>query len=69
MTPITMERIDKAEEDWNGAQTLYRAKHPGYNATCFHAQQCTEKYLKARLQEANIPFNKTHNLIQLHSLV
>jgi HEPN domain-containing protein len=29
---------------------LYIArKHPGYNAACFHSQQCAEKYLKARL--------------------
>lgn len=70
MTPLTMEWVDKTEEDWNNAQTLYRArKHPGYNATCFHVQQCVEKYLKARLQEANLFFSKTHNLIQLHNLV
>lgn len=70
MTPLTTEWVEKAEEDWNAAQTLYRArKHPGYNAVCFHAQQCAEKYLKARLQEANITFGKTHNLILLHNLV
>lgn len=70
MTPLTQEWVDKAEEDWNDAQTLYRArKHPGYNSACFHSQQCAEKYLKARLQEANISFSKTHNLIQLHNLV
>jgi len=70
MTPLTQEWVDKAEEDWNAAQTLSRArKHPGYNAACFHTQQCAEKYLKARLQEANIVFSKTHNLILLHNLV
>lgn len=35
---------------------------PNYDAACFHAQQCAEKYLKALLQEAAIPFGKTHNL-------
>ncbi len=70
MTPLIQEWVDKAEEDWNAAQILYRArKHPGYNAACFHAQQCAEKYLKARLQEANTSFSRTHNLILLHNLV
>lgn len=44
----------------------YRArKNPNYDAGCFHAQQCAEKYLKARLQEAGIHFAKTHNLLHL----
>jgi HEPN domain-containing protein len=34
---------------------------------CFLAQQCTEKYLKARLFEAGIPFAKTHDLTVLLS--
>jgi HEPN domain-containing protein len=44
-------------------------KHPTNNAACFHAQQCAEKYLKARLQEANIAFQRTHNLLDLLTLV
>jgi HEPN domain-containing protein len=32
---------------------------------CFHAQQCAEKYLKARLCEAEIPFSKIHDLVAL----
>ncbi len=32
---------------------------------CFHAQQCVEKYLKARLNEASLPIPKTHDLEQL----
>jgi HEPN domain-containing protein len=44
----------------------YRArKNPNYDAVCFHAQQCAEKYLKARLQEAGTHFAKTHNLLNL----
>jgi HEPN domain-containing protein len=44
----------------------YRArKNPAYNATCFHAQQCAEKYLKGRLEEAGIAFAKTHDLDEL----
>ena len=44
----------------------YRArKTPIYDGVCFHAQQCAEKYYKARLQEAGIHFAKTHNLLNL----
>ena len=51
MKPTTLEWIHKAEEDWHVAQMSYRArKHPSYDAAVFHAQQCAEKYLKARLE-------------------
>jgi len=40
-------------------------KNPNYNDVCFHAQQCVEKYLKAILQEACLPIERTHNLIVL----
>ena len=35
----------------------------------FYAQQCAENYLKAWLQEANIPFSKIHNLKELLVLI
>jgi HEPN domain-containing protein len=60
MKPITLEWIEKAEEDWHVMGNAYRArKNPAYNATCFHAQQCAEKYLKGRLAEAGIRFHRT----------
>jgi HEPN domain-containing protein len=68
MKPLTLEWIEKAEEDWDWDMLLkaYRArKRPAYNAACFHAQQCAEKYLKGRLEEAGIVFAKTHDLDQL----
>lgn len=66
MKPLTLEWIEKAEEDWDMLLKAYRArKRPAYNAACFHAQQCAEKYLKGRLEEASITFAKTHNLDQL----
>jgi HEPN domain-containing protein len=70
MKPLTLEWIGKAEEDYLSAQREYRArKSPNYNATCFFAQQCIEKYIKARLQEADIEFGKIHDLVKLLSLV
>lgn len=66
MKVSTREWIEKAEEDWDVAQRVYRARlRPTYDAACFHAQQCLEKYLKARLNEAWIVINKTHNLSDL----
>ena len=70
MNPITLEWIDKADGDWFSAQREARARtHPNYDAACFHAQQCAEKYLKARLQEAGIVFKKTHDLVNLLNLI
>ena len=70
MKPITKEWIAKAEGDWSSARREVRArKKPNYDSACFHSQQCAEKYLKARLQEASTPFGKTHDLLKLLTLV
>ena len=70
MNPIATEWISKAEGDFYSAQRELRArKHPNYDSACFHAQQCIEKYLKARLMEAGIPFPKTHDLTYLLGLL
>ena len=69
MKPLTLEWIQKAEGDFASAQRELRArKFPNYDAACFHAQQCIEKYLKACLQEADIPFGKSHDLALLLDL-
>ena len=66
MNPKTQERIDKAEGDRATMMREFRArKSPNYDAVCFHAQQCAEKYFKARLFDAGISFLKTHDLEQL----
>jgi HEPN domain-containing protein len=53
MNPITLEWVEKAEGDFAAAEReLAVVVDPNYDAVCFHAQQCAEKYLKARLQEA-----------------
>ena len=70
MLPITQEWVDKAEGDWGSAGRDYRArKAPNYDGACYHAQQCAEKYLKARLQEALIIFPRTHDLEALLDLI
>jgi|SRR5215510_6244526 len=66
MKASTLEWIKKAEEDWETAQISYRARKVAlHNAACFHCQQCIEKYLKARLNEAGIVPQKAHNLSDL----
>ncbi len=42
--------------------------HALYDAVCFHAQQCVEKYLNALLQENGTIFPRTHNLVELLDL-
>lgn len=70
MKPLTLEWIGKAEDDYIVARREARARqNPVYDAACFHAQQCAEKYLKARLVEAGTAFGKTHNLLALLGLV
>ena len=66
MKSLTAEWVSKAEGDFVCVQREWRArKHPNYDALCFHAQQCAEKYLKACLQENMLPAYRTHNLISL----
>ncbi|MGB8507111.1 MAG: HEPN domain-containing protein [Pyrinomonadaceae bacterium] len=66
MNPITIEWVSKAEGDFATSQRELKVQaDPNYDAGCFHAQQCAEKYLKARLQESGIAFGKTHDLSML----
>lgn len=66
MTDITLEWIRKAEEDYSTIEQLFiEGKRPPLSVVCFHSQQCVEKYIKAFLIEANIPFEKIHNLVIL----
>lgn len=70
MKLATVEWVNKAEGDWEMALKAYRArKNPVYDAACYHARQCIEKYLKGRLVEAGIAFTKTHDLLTLLNLV
>lgn len=69
MKTVTREWIDKAEGDYRTAEREILAEPPNYDASAFHAQQCAEKYLKARMMEAGIAFPKTHDLTSLLKLV
>jgi HEPN domain-containing protein len=63
MKRVAREWIDKAEADFISAGREYRArKQPNFDAACFFAQQCIEKYVKARLVQADRDFPRTHDL-------
>lgn len=66
MKPMTAEWVAKAEGDFAMMERECQAtENPNYDGICFHAQQCAEKYLKARLCEAHINFSKIHDLVAL----
>ena len=66
MSALITEWINKGEGD---RLTAIRESKvidaPNWDAVCFHAQQAVEKYLKALLQQEEIPFSRTHDLAQL----
>jgi HEPN domain-containing protein len=63
MKDETIEWVQKAEGDMNTAQREFAVQEePNHDAVCFHAQQCAEKYLKARLIEEGLPVTRTHDL-------
>lgn len=69
MNQLTQEWVDKAESDFRTAtREVQVTQAPSYDGVCFHAQQCAEKYLKGYLQENNIGFPKTHDLVVLLDL-
>ncbi|HBW22057.1 MAG: hypothetical protein A2X28_09555 [Elusimicrobia bacterium GWA2_56_46] len=70
MKRIALEWISKAEGDFAIVERESRVrKNRNNDAICFHAQQCAEKYLKARLAEAEKAFPKIHDLTVLLDMV
>ena len=70
MSDIVSEWVEKAEGDFRTAEREARVrKAPNYDAVCFRAQQCAEKYLKAFLIQRQIPFRPIHDLEVLLELI
>ncbi len=66
MNPLTAEWVDKAESDFAVMERESRVrKRPAFDIVCFPAQQCVEKYLKARLCEAGLESGRVHDLVAL----
>jgi HEPN domain-containing protein len=63
MKDETSEWVQKAEGDMKTAQREFTVlEEPNHDAVCFHAQQCAEKYLKARIIEEGLQVTRTHDL-------
>ena len=65
----TAKWVRKAEADFRVAEVCAELK-PSYPLhTCYHCQQCAEKYLQALLVEWNKPGPRVHDLEKLLDLV
>lgn len=62
--------VDAAEEDLMVAEHLLTSStlRP-FRSIGFHAQQCTEKYIKALLAAHNVSFPKIHDLVRLTEML
>src|SRR5437867_9764889 len=70
MKHATREWVRCAEEDFDVACSLMRRRtKTAANTVGFHCQQCVEKYLKARMEEAGMNIPKTHDLVALLQLL
>jgi HEPN domain-containing protein len=70
MKEVVDEWIAKAEGDFMTAQREFAVQiYPNYDAVCFHAQQCAEKYLKALLVIQGVTPPKIHDLPELDRLL
>lgn len=63
---VARQWVERAEGDLTNAEyTLTLREKCPLGTVCFHAQQCAEKYLKARLTLLAVPFPRTHDLPEL----
>lgn len=63
---VARQWVEKAEEDLTNAQhTLTLKERCPYGTICFHAQQVAEKYLKSLLIYCEIPFPRSHDLLDV----
>jgi HEPN domain-containing protein len=66
MNRLVLDWLDKADGDFNAAGRELRVrKNPAWHVTCFLAQQCAEKHLKAFLQYHAREVPRIHHLIDL----
>ncbi len=66
MNRQTREWVAKAENDFDDAQRILRARNrTDFSNACFHAQQCVEKDMKAVLVESRRDIERIHDLTVL----
>lgn len=69
MKTMTKAWAVKAEADLATAEREVNvADDPNFDGVCYHAKECVLNYLKARLEEAEIPFPVTSHLVVLLEL-
>jgi len=67
---VVRQWVQRAEEDMRTAQHILTMRRDcPYGTACFHAQQATEKYVKALLTSLSIDFPKTHDIGELLALL
>lgn len=70
LKPETVEWVAKADADLDTAKReVAVVEAPNYDAVCFHAQQCAEKYLKAAMVENGLRVPRIHDLEALLNLL
>jgi HEPN domain-containing protein len=70
-SPLSVARqlLGSAEQDLRACEVLSAAAGIGDALVGFHAQQATEKALKAVLAHAGIPYRRTHDIAELLDLL
>lgn len=69
MLPMTAAFVAKAEHALATAEREAAVRdRPNFDAVCLHSERCAERYLKATLLEAGIPFPDTRHLVVLLQL-
>ena len=69
MKPMTRAWAVKAEANLATAQREAENKDdPNFEAVCHHAKECALHYLRARLEESEVPFPVTSHLVVLLEL-
>ena len=69
INPLTLEWVEKAEGNYASTRHFQQGQKSMYDIICFLSQECISKYLKAWLQENDVPFTKTHDLEKLLDLI
>jgi HEPN domain-containing protein len=64
-THLTREWLTKADQDLRAVDLALGAKPGLWGIAAFHSQQAAEQCLKAFLAWHDLPFRRTHNLVEL----
>lgn len=66
---LYLEWLHKASDDELNAQSILRHRDGTPNGVCVFSQQTAEKYLKGLLVYHGIEFSKTHDLVEIATIL